>query len=179
MDAVKFDGFTRVVFSLNSSPLATPFACKSSYFVDVPDQLTTNLQPYFAPVCKYIDEARDDDRKPRILVHCQHGQSRSGALAVCYVMHHKRCNLRTAIEITHKRRPHLKMNVAFLSQLQAWEAELGKAGNKIDPKSPSISLEECDKMGICKCYSSIKDPGAVCVGQWPKGHKTPGYCRKY
>ena len=31
---------------------------QSSYFVDLPDQLTTNLQPYFVDVCRYMDDAR-------------------------------------------------------------------------------------------------------------------------
>jgi len=145
---------------------------QSSYFVDLPDQLTTYLQPYFADVCQYMDDARNDEASPRIVVHCQHGQSRSGALVCAYVMHHKRWNLKQTITHVFSRRPELKINVAFLSQLQAFEDELGRSVG-----GPSISLEEMEKMGIVKCYSSIKDPDAVCFGTWKKGSRAPNYTR--
>ena len=57
---------------------------------------------------------------------------------------------------------------------EAFEDELGRSG----VGGPSISLEEMDKMGICKCFTSIKDPGAVCFGTWKKGSMAPDYTRR-
>jgi len=167
MDKLPFESFTRSVFSLNATPLATPFACEESYFVDLADQLDACLQPYFAPVCEFIDGAKAKSSRAKVVVHCQHGQSRSGALVVAYVMYSKRFNLREAISLVHSRRPELRINVAFLSQLQAFEEELGLG----TMHRPSMPLEELDRMGLCKCYTSIKVPGCVCMGKVDRSKK--------
>jgi hypothetical protein len=84
-----------------------------------------NIRPYFLPVCEYIDKARKDRGKAaRVLIHCQHGQSRSGALTVAYVMYSKKQTLRQAFELVAKARPCLKVNVSFIGQLQQLEKEL-------------------------------------------------------
>ena len=46
----------------------------------------------------------------------------------------------------------LKMNVAFIIQLQNWEKHLTSRS------MPSISLEEADGHGWVKCYFIMKDP---------------------
>jgi len=43
MDSMPFPQFTHVVFALNDAPLATPYACDTSYFVDVADMLEAPL----------------------------------------------------------------------------------------------------------------------------------------
>eukprot|EP00658_Telonema_sp_P-2_P031190 TRINITY_DN23399_c0_g1_i1.p1 TRINITY_DN23399_c0_g1~~TRINITY_DN23399_c0_g1_i1.p1 ORF type:complete len:510 (+),score=130.12 TRINITY_DN23399_c0_g1_i1:36-1565(+) len=155
MAAIPQGCFTHSVYSLNESPCATPFACESSFFVDLADQLSAFIQPYFEPVCKYIDEAREKfGKRTRVVVHCQHGQSRSGALVVAYVMWSERWSLKQAVKHTLAQRPNLRMNVAFLSQLQAFEMDLYRK------HSPSISLEELDKLNVCKCYYAFNDPSA-------------------
>jgi len=153
MEMLPFQLFTGVVFALNDPPLATPFPCESSFFVDITDALDNDISPYFQPVCEYIDDVKGQfGRRTRINIHCQHGQSRSGALTVAYVMHATRCSLREAFELVASRKPDLKINVAFIAQLQKWEKHLT---NRV---SPSLSLEEADKNGWCKCYFVMKDP---------------------
>jgi hypothetical protein len=62
--------------------------------------------------------------------------------------------------MTQKARPLLRMNVAFLSQLQSFEQELFKK------HSSSISLADLDKMDVCKCYYAINEvPCEVARGQ--------------
>jgi len=160
MGAVPHGCFTHSVYALNHSPCATPYACEESFFVDLADQLGAFIQPYFRPVCEWIDKARESTPDCRVVVHCQHGQSRSGALVVAYVMWHLKLSLKDAVEMTQKSRPALRMNVAFLSQLQSFEMEL------FGTNENSISLEKLDKMDVCKCYYAINEvPCEVARGQ--------------
>lgn len=154
MDSLPFPQFSHVVFSLNDAPLATPYACDSSFFVDVADQLDADIRPYFHPVCQYIDRCkREAGRDTRVLIHCQHGQSRSGALCLAYVMHSMQVNLREAFEIVARGRPSLKVNVAFISQLHKFEKELFKLSR------PSISIEQADNAGWCKAAFALHERG--------------------
>ena len=143
--------FTHSIYALNHSPCATPFACEESFFVDLVDQLSAVIQPYFVPVCEWIDEARKKTPDCRVVVHCQHGQSRSGAIVCAYVMWHLKMSLKDTVQLVQKARPALRMNVAFLSQLQAFEQDL------FGIESPSISLEQLDEMDVCKCYYAINE----------------------
>merc|ERR1711865_37586 len=143
--------FTHSVYGLNHSPCATPFACEESFFIDLADQLGAFIQPYFVPVCEWIDQKRKETRNCRVVVHCQHGQSRSGAIVVAYVMWTLKKSLKDAVKMVQTARPLLRMNVAFLSQLQAFEQDL------FGLHSPSISLEQLDKMDVCKCYFAINE----------------------
>ncbi len=79
---------------------------------------------------------------------------RAGAIVIAYCMWSERWSLRQAVTHTLSRRPNLRMNVAFLSQLQSFEMELFKK------HTPSISLEELDKMDVCKCFFAYSDPSA-------------------
>lgn len=161
MSSLPFEQFTHVVFSLNDSPLATPYACHSSYFVDVVDALDGYIQPYFAPVCAYLEEAiRTHGAETRICIHCQHGQSRSGALTIAFVMKHCNISLKAAFELVAARRPELRVNVAFIAQLQKWEKHL--KGCIV----PSLSLKQADQRDWCKCYFALNEKGSnVNLGQ--------------
>ncbi len=44
MGAIPGGCFTHSVYSLNESPCATPFACESSFFIDLADQLSAFIQ---------------------------------------------------------------------------------------------------------------------------------------
>ena len=46
----------------------------------------------------------------------------------------------------------LRVNVAFIAQLQKWEKHLTGRSR------PSLSLEEADAHDWCKCYFVMKDP---------------------
>eukprot|EP00658_Telonema_sp_P-2_P008241 TRINITY_DN13091_c0_g1_i1.p1 TRINITY_DN13091_c0_g1~~TRINITY_DN13091_c0_g1_i1.p1 ORF type:complete len:234 (+),score=44.73 TRINITY_DN13091_c0_g1_i1:156-857(+) len=168
MDSMPFRSFSGVVFALNDPPLATPFPCDSSYFVDITDALDNDISPYFEPVCQYIEDLiHRFGAKARVNVHCQHGQSRSGALALAFIMKHLGCSLREAFHMVGDRKPDLKINVAFIAQLQKWEAHLTGRSR------PSMSLEEADENGWCKCFFVLKDPnerGIVNLGKCKFGH---------
>ena len=73
---------------------------------------------------------------------------------VAYVMWSQKMSLRDAVRLVHKARPALRINVAFLSQLQAFEQDLLK------DRLASVSLEQLDAMDVCKCSWAIKDPSA-------------------
>lgn len=156
MDRLPIAQFTHVVFSLNDSPLATPYACSSSFFVDVVDALDGSIQQYFEPMCAYIEQGlRECGRDTRICIHCQKGQSRSGALTAAFVMKHCNWSLKQAFEHIHARKPDLRVNVAFIAQLQKWEKYL------FNCDAPSLSLKEADKRGWCKCYFALSERGTT------------------
>lgn len=156
MASLPISQFTHVVFSLNDSPLATPYACTSSFFVDTVDALDATIQAYFEPMCLYLEEAiKRFGSDTRICIHCQKGQSRSGALTVAFVMKHCKMTLKQAFEHVAQRKPDLRVNVAFISQLQKWEKRLTGCD------MPTLSLKEADKRGWCKCYFALNEVGTT------------------
>jgi hypothetical protein len=55
--------------------------------------------------------------------------SRSGAVALSYIMRHKEMTLRQAIEVVHRERPFVLPNNGFFEQLLAYEKELFALSN--------------------------------------------------
>ncbi|KAL3433887.1 protein-tyrosine phosphatase-like protein [Aspergillus tetrazonus] len=57
----------------------------------------------------------------QVLVHCERGISRSGAVVVAYIMRTLVLPYRTALEIAQLSRPQISPNIGFEWQLQVWE----------------------------------------------------------
>ena len=59
-----------------------------------------------------------------VLVHCMQGVSRSSTVVVAYLMRHRGMTFDTALALAQKKRPRVRPNAGFLSQLQRYEKEL-------------------------------------------------------
>ncbi|KAL4991943.1 protein-tyrosine phosphatase-like protein [Aspergillus falconensis] len=57
----------------------------------------------------------------RVLVHCERGISRSGAVVVAYIMRTLGLPYRTALSIAQLSRPQISPNIGFEWQLRMWE----------------------------------------------------------
>ncbi|CAF1078351.1 unnamed protein product [Rotaria sp. Silwood1] len=111
--------------------------------IDLRDDDRENILRTFDQAFAFIDEARRN--KSRVLVHCSHGQSRSPAIVIGYLMRTYNVPLEQCLNHVIKARPCVLPNDGFLKQLilydrflvdrrrQQEEAALMKAVNVVPP----------------------------------------------
>jgi len=90
------------------------------------DKSETQISKIFQPVHQFIDEARDEARKGKIvglLVHCQGGVSRSPAVVCSYLMKENKWSVDHCLAEMRKVRS-VKPNPGFLQQLYEYQTEL-------------------------------------------------------
>ncbi|KAI0306173.1 hypothetical protein B0F90DRAFT_1666258 [Multifurca ochricompacta] len=90
------------------------------------------LEPQLAPICDWIDRAREQGGK--VLVHCRVGVSRSATVTIAYTMKHLGISLVEAYLIVRSRRLSvlIQPNMRLLYNLCGWEVKLAQqraAGN--------------------------------------------------
>ena len=56
----------------------------------------------------------------RVLIHCESGVSRAGAIATAYVMKTQGVDVDKALEIVRVQRPCIQPNSGFIAQLKGW-----------------------------------------------------------
>ena len=82
------------------------------------------LEPQLAPICDWIDRAREQGGK--VLVHCRVGVSRSATVTIAYVMKYLRISLIEAYLVVRSRRLSvlIQPNMRLLYNLCVWEVKL-------------------------------------------------------
>jgi len=82
------------------------------------------LAPQLAPICEWIDRAREQGGK--VLVHCRVGVSRSATVTIAYVMKYLRISLVEAYLIVRSRRLSvlIQPNMRLMYNLCGWEVKL-------------------------------------------------------
>jgi dual specificity MAP kinase phosphatase len=92
------------------------------------------LEPQLAPICEWMDRAREQGGK--VLVHCRVGVSRSATVTIAYVMKYLRISLVEAYLIVPSRRLSvlIQSNMRLLYNLCGWEVKLAfdRAGGNPD-----------------------------------------------
>ncbi|CAF2992261.1 unnamed protein product [Rotaria socialis] len=83
--------------------------------IDLRDDDQEDIIRIFNQAFTFIDEAKRN--KSRVLVHCSHGQSRSPAIVIAYLMHTYNVSLEQCIVHVVKARPCVLPNDGFLKQL--------------------------------------------------------------
>ncbi|CAF2116447.1 unnamed protein product [Rotaria magnacalcarata] len=83
--------------------------------IDLRDDDQENIIRIFNQAFTFINEAKRN--KSRVLVHCSHGQSRSPAIVIAYLMHTYSVSLEQCIVHIVKARPCVLPNDGFLKQL--------------------------------------------------------------
>lgn len=78
------------------------------------DSLDENVMPYMESCHAFMD-------KGNVLVHCNAGVSRSGAIVVSYVMKNKGLSYDDALAFLREKRKKVTPNTAFEKQLREWE----------------------------------------------------------
>lgn len=91
-----------------------------------------SLQHQLAPVCEWMERAREEGGT--ILVHCRVGVSRSATVTIAYVMKHLQIPLVDAYLIVRSRRLNvlIQPNMRLLYNLCGWEVELARERAKGD-----------------------------------------------
>lgn len=85
-----------------------------------------SLQHQLAPICEWMEKAREEGGK--ILVHCRVGVSRSATVTIAYVMKHLALPLVDAYLVVRSRRLNvlIQPNMRLLYDLCGWEVELAR-----------------------------------------------------
>ena len=101
------------------------------------------LEPQLAPVCEWIDRARENGGK--VLVHCRVGVSRSATVTIAYVMKCLGIPLAEAYLIVRSRRLSvlIQPNMRLLYNLCGWEVRLAYERAAGDPERLRTELARC------------------------------------
>lgn len=83
------------------------------------------IMSHFEEVKIFIDNALKKKRHAKVLIICAKGINRSAALAIAYMMDHKKMNLMEAVEIVKKARGCILKNEGFRRALVDFAAERG------------------------------------------------------
>ncbi|CAM8932902.1 unnamed protein product [Rhodiola kirilowii] len=90
--------------------------------IEVADKADTNLEQYFDECIDFIDEAKRQGGG--VLVHCIMGKSRSATIVAAYLMKKHKMSSADALQYVKNKRPLIKPNRGFVSQLQILELSL-------------------------------------------------------
>lgn len=90
-------------------------------YMNIPAQdiSSQNIQQYFVEGCAFIDKAVQGGGK--VLVHCAYGVSRSGSMAIAYLMHKTGRSYDETLAFVKTKRPMVQPNKGFEAQLRLWE----------------------------------------------------------
>lgn len=84
------------------------------------DRETEDLLAILPATTKWIGEALSDPQAV-VMVHCEHGVSRSASVVVAWLMVDRKWSLDQALGFVKEKRVSLKPNPGFLRQLEQWE----------------------------------------------------------
>jgi atypical dual specificity phosphatase len=90
--------------------------------LNVLDKPNESLVKYFDFVADKIHEVEESGNS--CLVHCVAGVSRSATMVIAYLMKHKKMNLRDAHLLVKSKRPFIRPNMGFWTQLIDYEKRL-------------------------------------------------------
>jgi dual specificity MAP kinase phosphatase len=101
------------------------------------------LEPQLAPICEWMDRAREQGGK--VLVHCRVGVSRSATVTIAYVMKCLGISLVEAYLIVRSRRLSvlIQPNMRLLYNLCGWEVKLAYSRAAGDPERLRTELARC------------------------------------
>jgi len=95
---------------------------QGSYVFSIDDDPFTELAGYFQIFDLILDSCQGD----KVLIHCQHGSSRTGAFAIYYLIQHKKMSYDEAFKYAKSIRAGINPNVGFRAQLKALSNSLGR-----------------------------------------------------
>ncbi|NP_001038858.1 uncharacterized protein LOC751678 [Danio rerio] len=90
--------------------------------IPVPDDPSCRLSEYFHSVSDKIQQVSEE--RGRVLLHCNAGVSRSASLCLAFLIKHHRLTLREAHQMLKAKRPIIRPNNGFWSQLVEFELSI-------------------------------------------------------
>ncbi|XP_073983499.1 dual specificity protein phosphatase 14-like isoform X2 [Rhodnius prolixus] len=116
-------GITCIISASPELPvIPVPSSVKLHHTVNVMDSVESDLSSHFDIVADIIHKVEKEGGKT--LVHCLAGVSRSVSLCIGYLIKHKKMTLSEAYHHVHSRRPCIRPNNGFFSQLINYEKQL-------------------------------------------------------
>ncbi|KAG7663489.1 YVH1 [[Candida] subhashii] len=122
-------GITHIL-SIIPGPIPQQYSSSSTYTwkqIEVTDEETTNLLPYFNDCYEFIESGlfKDSvDKKKHsacVLIHCSQGVSRSVAIVMAYLMKKYNLSLEQSLHAVKRKSPAVGPNAAFMEQLKLYK----------------------------------------------------------
>eukprot|EP00817_Percolomonadidae_sp_ATCC50343_P007767 CAMPEP_0117424210 /NCGR_PEP_ID=MMETSP0758-20121206/4675_1 /TAXON_ID=63605 /ORGANISM="Percolomonas cosmopolitus, Strain AE-1 (ATCC 50343)" /LENGTH=613 /DNA_ID=CAMNT_0005207853 /DNA_START=308 /DNA_END=2146 /DNA_ORIENTATION=+ len=79
------------------------------------------IMGFFVTIVDYIEKIRSKEKNARFFFHCQAGVSRSGTMAMSYLMWRFKLSFEEVLTSSKKKRSCLSPNAGFIVQLMDWE----------------------------------------------------------
>lgn len=132
-------------FNARHAPTVDRISCKTVIVVAAEEQSAPESASLRVLRCNLPDECAAADmaavhdawaslfpvlEQGDVLIHCKHGQSRSAAVVVAFLMHRNGWSLDVALAEVRRRRPIVDPNDSVLQQLVAYEQRLHDSKNK-------------------------------------------------
>ena len=92
------------------------------YRIPIGDTLKEDIDKYFKLTHEYINKIMNKNKNVRILIHCQHGISRSPSILISYLMKENQWGLKKTMNFI-KRKRSINPNKNFIQKLSDWERE--------------------------------------------------------
>ena len=96
------------------------------YRIPIGDTAKAKIEDHFETSFQYIERVLSDD-SCRILVHCQHGISRSASIVIAYLIKKHTWTYAHSLAFVKKRRRSATPNKSFAKKLALWETDVFKA----------------------------------------------------
>jgi protein-tyrosine phosphatase len=104
-----------VIDLTNGAHIKTLVKPISIYKINVEDNVSTNIRPYFKQSYNFINDAINKGQN--VLVFCRAGMSRSASIAIYYLMKRYNISYYDAYRFLKSKRKHTKPNAGFVEQL--------------------------------------------------------------
>lgn len=95
------------------------------HHISINDSPTQKITPYFQEAFDFIDSG------DRVLVHCAAGMSRSASMVIAYLMMKNFWEFKRAYETVKKKRPIIRPNPGFVTQLRELEGSLKRRKTEV------------------------------------------------
>merc|ERR1712046_441179 len=112
---------SRILDLSGGEPYELPEGCER-VAMELDDRCSSRLDAVLDTCFHYIDDALASGL--RVLVHCEHGKSRSSACVIAWLMKHEGMTLASALNHCKQRRREVRPNNGFFKQLRALDVEL-------------------------------------------------------
>jgi Dual specificity phosphatase, catalytic domain len=116
---LKSAGITHIISCVGLVAFPEDFKYLSFFVSDTP---TESILKYLKPCIAFIEDCLST--QGRCLIHCGAGISRSGAVAVSFVMHRNNLTFREALKIVLQGRSVIRPNPGFEKQLKKFEQQI-------------------------------------------------------
>jgi predicted protein tyrosine phosphatase len=115
--------FTHIVnCAAGSQRFKSPFYCEFSYLLlDIKDESGVEIFDYIQSVIEFLQNAGDDNRQRKILIHCFEGISRAPTILISYLIWKYSMDTESALKLVKEKRPCIEINMGFMCQLENFQ----------------------------------------------------------